>query len=224
MAKIYQTFNELLTQNRGLFKLVSKSKNPGLLNAIWESRTPEIEALKKNLEAIWNENSELANELAHTHATLNSTRDELAQTQKRLQREENIKEGKSVESSFFQEELQVSKEKRSELEIELAKARHYITTLERVTSMKEAELNHANSQLKTLSDNLSIAHTALLTIDQDLQHARSEALKERNEREKSENKLKEEGAMVRQYKQLNFKMSNEMYRLERELEKTHGYN
>ncbi|EQC43858.1 hypothetical protein [Bacteriovorax sp. Seq25_V] len=46
MAKIYKDFNELVEQNKGLFNAVGKSRNYGILEAIWNARNHEVESLK----------------------------------------------------------------------------------------------------------------------------------------------------------------------------------
>ncbi len=57
MSKIYKDFNELVEQNKGLFNVVGKSRNYGILEAIWNARTPEIESLKQQLKTLTLENS-----------------------------------------------------------------------------------------------------------------------------------------------------------------------
>ena len=52
MAKIYRSFSEFRSENRAIFKFLSKSDGRGLHEAIWDSRNPEVEELKSKIEEL----------------------------------------------------------------------------------------------------------------------------------------------------------------------------
>lgn len=60
MAKIYKNFEDLVEQNKGLFSVILKNGNINVLEAIWNARQSEIDALKVENQTLKKANNSLS--------------------------------------------------------------------------------------------------------------------------------------------------------------------
>lgn len=62
MAKIYKNADELISENKSIFDFLLKSGKRGIIRAIWESRGPEIDELKKEIKQLKKQNKQTKQE------------------------------------------------------------------------------------------------------------------------------------------------------------------
>lgn len=74
MARIYKDFSEFRSENKSIFKFLSKSDNRGLHEAIWTARETEVNALKAKIEELQSELSSERQTLSHQDQELNQFR------------------------------------------------------------------------------------------------------------------------------------------------------
>lgn len=71
MARIYKDFSEFRSENKSIFKFLSKSDNRGLHEAIWNARDIEITALKKKINELQQDLSDERQNFTHQDQELN---------------------------------------------------------------------------------------------------------------------------------------------------------
>lgn len=195
---VYRDFDELIKENRGLFKYFKKSKNPGLIKAIWNARGAEISFLKERLESVEKSNH------------------------KRLSWLRSLKELQSKYKDLIEglTELKV-KFKKIKKENELNKAefiryKKYSKSLEFALNTTTGEKVDEQTQKESLTTQLTMVNKALLETDKEnLQlHLKIKELEEQIFDLQDE--LKVEKGKTKQHMRINKSMENELFRLNHE--------
>lgn len=220
--QIYKTFEDLLKSNKSLFKLFSKSTNNGLLKAIWEAREAEINVYKEKIKYLQAKAETTEIELAEKKKTILFFEQEVAKNEAMINALSVKRDSTLYQVSFLEEEINSRDQKFEEAQKEIQKLKNYVEVLEKTLKMKDAEDNKTDKDLNVLEDNMTIAHQTIMELDHQnqLKLERIEWLEK--ELAKTQDALKLEKATNRQYKDLNFKMSNELYKLNHEVERLGG--
>jgi len=230
----YKTFDDLLKNNKGLFKLFWKSQNNGLLKAIWEARQGEIDILKDQIKFLKDKGSLQEAEIGEKNTMMNlmskKIESEKANFEAALESHKaevnalNVRrESLLYQLSYDEKEIEARDLKISLLESELEKMKSYASVMEKTLAMKDAEDQKQHSDQYALEENLTISHETLIELNNQREALASQVSRLESELSELKSQYKESQAVTRQFKELNFKMSNELYKLNHEVERLNGF-
>jgi DNA repair exonuclease SbcCD ATPase subunit len=227
MRKIYQSFEELLKQNQGLFSLLRKKegrKMDGTFRAIWDARQAEIDEFKSAIDELYKQINFEHKQSKEYRFLLEKSVQENEVQDKRLSELTNFLSISSTEfaDELFQKEKMISylnkkfAEKTISEEVlnsEIEKSERYQKSLESAFNMAQSQIGHETSVVEKREKSVEEK-----TVHIDLLLKEIKNLKNKNQEvnQELENTLKElEGSKTyaRQYKMINNKMSNELHRL-----------
>jgi chromosome segregation ATPase len=220
---IYATFEELIKENKGLFKLFRKAKNPGLVRAVWDSRQVEVETLNTQLlkreeqivgrdqkiqeikeewsdkERLWFENFIQEREKERTYL-------------------QNIDE-KEIDIDFLKKTLNSLEneigqwQKRTKIiHFERERLEKLSRSLESALNIKLAEVKGLEKKAEGLRNDTELGHYTMIRQQEELEivfHEKSELSAENNELTE---KLEKSESKARQLKRFNFQLENELYK------------
>lgn len=230
----YKTFDDLLKNNKGLFKLFWKSQNNGLLKAIWEARQGEIDILKDQIKFLKDKTTLNEAEIGEKNTMINLMSKEIETSKAQFEAateshkaEVNAlnvrRESLLYQLSYDEKEIEARDQKISLLETELEKMKSYASVMEKTLAMKDAEDQKQSSDQYALEENLTISHETLIELNNQREALTSQVRRLEKELTELKAQHKEGQAVTRQFKELNFKMSNELYKLNHEIERLNGF-
>jgi chromosome segregation ATPase len=203
---IFNNFDELIKENRGLFKFFRKSKNPGLIKAIWSARDHEVSFLKERLNAVEKSNHERLAWLKSLK-TLKQKYNELLNKFKTLK--ENHK------SLMLENKMNAAEFKRY---------KKYSKSLEFALNSINGEKVDEQSQKDSLANQLSMVNKALLETDKENNELKANIFLLEETLFEIKEELKLEKSKAKQHLRINKSMENELFRLNHELEQQQYLN
>jgi chromosome segregation ATPase len=227
MRKIYQSFEELLKQNQGLFSLLRKKegrKMDGTFRAIWDARQAEVDEFKAAIDELYKQINFEQKQSKEYKTLLEKSISENANQEERL---DKLTEFLSISATDFADEIFLKEKMISFLNKKLEervasedKLNNEIEKKERFSRSLESAFNMAQSQIGHETDVKENREKAVeeKTVHIDLLLKEIKNLKNKNqevnqELENSQKELEDSKSYARQYKMLNNKMSNELHRL-----------
>lgn len=240
-SPIYHSFQDLLENNQGVFRLFRKAKNPGMYQAVWQSRQAEVETLKERLiqlEKVSAEKNVAKRQLNDEWE--NYERHWFEQHNGLLNEIENLKEvikTKDADLSHMKEVLEDNKKANKntlaglEGEIELWKQRYFSMreemeqnktlnrSIDRVIAMKTAEVQKLTKEVKVAEESKQLSQLALVKLDE--QHTKTEQENQllKQQIRELESELKKSESYAKEFRRINHRMENELYRVNNELER-----
>ncbi len=221
---IYSSLEQLFEQNKGIFKLFRKSKTPGLLRAIWDSREGEIESLRIQLSITQKELQSLR-ELRQTEYNHQQQSEmDSFEYYYRQERENALKQSKIDQLNQFitnlKSKLSQQNGEREKLQETLFRYQSLNQSLEVAFKSKEAEILKEKRAQSVLEGNLDISHMGLTKLNEELTKLQVEIKEWENRYKKACEKLEKLEVQNRNYKRLNRNMETELFRVNEKLERT----
>jgi chromosome segregation ATPase len=229
-SPIYNNFQDLLDNNQGIFRLFRKTKNPGMYQAVWLARQAEMETLKERLtqteelleqqkqfslsgdltwqdnERVWFEqHNELLQEIEELKAVISS--------------KENSINGQKETIQGLEKEIEAWKEKSIDLREDREKFKVLSRSLERVVNMKTQQDDKSQKDLGKIKTHLNLSQHALIKLDDEYTQVELENKQLKAELEELRDKLSKNENYTKEYRKINHRMENELYRVTNELEK-----
>ena len=221
MAKIYETFRQLVDQNKSIFTLF-KDVNPGLCQAVWDAREPQIEALKESAAAYDKTIGQMKEAIDKAHLVNEKLRLDIKQAHCEIEKIQALAASESEEAGSRIRDLdngiEEARRESERLRTDNAKKDSYIKGLEFVrksdTHQKE-QLTEENERLKVMQENAA----ARLADHEEVVSKITASLDEKDLLIKQlSSELKKAEAYSRQYRLINNRMSTEMDKMNREVE------
>lgn len=237
-SPIYENFQNLLDNNQGIFRLFRKTKNPGMYQAVWQARQGEVDTLKerlcymernlqakmesfKALDSDWSEREcqwfeehqhllQRITDLKIIIETKNENINDLHQSIKRIE-EETIQ--------GLEQEITTWKEKYFSIREDLEKYKTLSRSLNRVVEMKQGEDNKTSKDVKRLEGHLRLSQQALIKLDDEYERVASENDRLKSRIEALEDEVKKSNSYAKEFRRINHRMENELYRVNNELER-----
>ena len=227
MRKIYESFEELLKQNQGLFSLLRKKegrKMDGTFRAIWDARQAEIDEFKTAIDELYKQINFEQKQNKEFKTLLEKSIAENATLEEKIIK---LTDFLSISTTEFADEL-FQKEKmisylNKKFEEKLASEESLTTEIqkkERFSRSLESAFNMAQSKIGHEANTVEMKEKAVeeKTVQIDLLLKEIKNLKNKNqevnqELESTLKELEDSKSYARQYKMLNNKMSNELHRL-----------
>ena len=203
---IYKNFDELIKENRGLFKFFRKSKNPGLIKAVWFSRENEVQMLKEKLS--------LAESSNHSRLSWKTSLDSLTTKFNELTRKFEV-------LKFEHKGLQ---KQSNNYKNEFLRYRKYSKSLEVALKATNGEKVDEENQKDSLSSQLIMTNKALLETDKENSELHQKIMELQNDIYELQDELNIERSKSKQHLRINNKMENELFRLNNELEQQQFVN
>lgn len=215
-SPIYKNFQHLLTENSGIFKLFSKTKNPGMFQALWQARQAEVDTYKERL--------------SQTETKLNQIQQIYAQENRELQRK--IKDlqalllGQELTTDNLKNKLKVTDQDYTNIkeDIVFLKAEAERLTVENQTLKNELSISEKD-QLDLMNEKDKMGRELLKTHESLMKtHERQQILAKENEELLSENEslsfsLEKSKHYAKEFRRINSRMENELHRVNHELER-----
>jgi flagellar biosynthesis chaperone FliJ len=201
-----------------------------MYQAVWLARQAEMETLRsrlvqteeqvelqktKNLdsssswqqnESMWFEqHNELLGSIEALQETVSHKDDSLAAQKETIQ-------GLEKEIEAWKEKSMVMREDREKYKV-LARS------LERVVNMKTQQEDKSQKDLGKIKSHLSLSQHALIKLDDEYTIVSQENLKLKAQVEEMEQQLQKNENYTKEYRKINHRMENELYRVNHELEK-----
>ena len=240
-SPIYKNFQHLLDHNQGIFRLFRKTKNPGMYQAVWQARQAEIDTLKERLAQIENLLIEKGKEVLkiesdwrgreilwfEQHQVLSENNKDLKKiiTNKnnKIQEFKNkIHRLKEETLRGLEKEVGKWKEKSFHYREELEKYKTLTRSLNRVIDMKKSQDDKHESDLRKVQNHLNISQQALIKLDDEYEKEKEKNYLLQEKVQELESELKQSVAYAKEYRRINHRMENELYRVNNELEKAHS--
>ncbi len=248
-SPIYNNFQHLLDNNQGVFRLFRKAKNPGMYQAVWQSRQAEVDTLKERL--IQSEGQIGEKEKVLTHLSLEWEKNEMkwfeefnSQRQNITYLEEMLKEAQSqiqklthdlkeqkegyvqeiqkIKDNHMREKAALKKDLLLQKE-ETEKFRILTRSQERVIKMNSHKDHKFEDEIRKLETHLNLSQHALIKLDSEYEHSHVEIQNLKNRVYELENQLDESEKYNKEYKRINHRMENELYRVTTELENIQSF-
>ncbi|MCP4913164.1 MAG: hypothetical protein GY909_08590 [Oligoflexia bacterium] len=222
-SPVYKTLQQLMDANQGLFKLFNKVKSPGLIQAIWQARQIEVDSLnshlsrtEEELQAAREEISRLKQlrreDLENYQNTLFNVNTLLDKREDEIKWLEKVNDSLKVQIEFLDEENSTLSEKKEKLE-------KFSRDIDRALSITQSRLLEAHKKSKITEDNLAIAHATIVKLDDDVTTREEEIFELKDEINYLSKEIEDLKTYAKQYRKINHKMENELYRVNTELEK-----
>ncbi|MDC1173977.1 hypothetical protein OAT67_01165 [Bacteriovoracaceae bacterium] len=220
---IYKTLQQLMESNQGLFKLFNKVKSPGLIQAIWQARQIEVDALSSHLNETEIKLAQAKEEIQRLRnlkrEDLNNHQSTMYKVNELLDKRDDeiiwlkkVNDSNKVQIDFLDEENGILKEKKEKLE-------KFSRDIERALAITQTRLIEAHRKAKLTEDNLAIAHAAIIKMDDDSTEKEETILELQEEVGFLQRELDDLKTYAKEYRKINHKMENELYRVNSELEK-----
>lgn len=237
-APIYQNFQNLLDHNQGIFRLFRKTKNPGMYQAVWQARQAEVDTLRERLmqmektvqhkviekneldsdwregELAWFEQQQhLLGRIEDLKSIINQKNDQITSLKGDIQHlQEETLQG-------LEKEIETWKEKAFNHREDLEKYKTLSRSLNRVIDMKKLSDEKTESEMKKLKTHLSISQQALIKLDDEYEREVQKNLLLEQRIQELEDELNQSKAYAKEYRRINHRMENELYKVNSELEK-----
>jgi len=232
-SPIYNNFQNLLENNQGVFRLFRKAKNPGMYQAVWQSRQAEVDTYKERLlqseELLSSKDREKAaieNQFETCEATWFEQHNEQRQTIEFLQAQlkqanETITrqndEAIRSKDNYNREKMALKKDLLQQRE-ETEKFRILARSMERVIKMNGHKNGRYEDEIKKLETHLNLSQHALIKLDDEYENSQIEIQRLQHRIEELESELDESKRYNKEFKRINHRMENELYRVTSELE------
>lgn len=237
-SPIYENFQNLLDNNQGIFRLFRKTKNPGMYQAVWQARQGEVETLRerlahmeknvlvkiesyKKLDSQWQEreinwfeeHQHLLSRIEDLKHIIETKNDEIRTLELSLvkKQEETI--------TGLEQEISTWKEKYFLLREDLEKYKTLSRSLNRVVEMKQGEDNKNANDKRKLESHLRLSQQALIKLDEEYERVASENELLKAEIDDLKEELKKSNNYAKEFRRINHRMENELYRVNNELER-----
>lgn len=197
---VYRNFEELIKEHKNLFKLFRKSKNPGLLRAIWSARDVEIEFYKDRLKNIEKSN--------HQRLNWKYSLDQLSKKFSQI----------NQQFSLLKFDYINIKEEARNYKNEFLRYKNYSKSLESALKSIDSDKYSEESQKTSLSEQLMMVNKALMETDHENQMLLEQVAQMKEQIFELQDDLKWEKSKNRQHLRINQKMENELYRLNNQKE------
>ncbi|MCR9203707.1 MAG: hypothetical protein NXH75_03955 [Halobacteriovoraceae bacterium] len=237
-SPIYQNFQNLLDHNQGIFRLFRKTKNPGMYQAVWQARQAEVDTLKERLDQMeasvqlkkwerdqldcdWRE-EELSwfEQYTHLLTCIDELKDIIKDKNEKIHSLQlNVKQLEEGTLQGLEKEIETWKEKAFSHREELEKYKTLSRSLNRVIEMKRNQESKQESDVKKLQGHLNISQQALIKLDDEYEKERKKNLILEERVQELEDEIKQSNAYAKEYRRINHRMENELYRMNNELEK-----
>jgi chromosome segregation ATPase len=237
MRKIYQSFEELLKQNQGLFSLLRKKegrKMDGTFRAIWDARQAEIDEFKSAIDELYKKINFEQKQSKEYRFLLEKSVQENEVQDKRLS---ELTDFLSISSTEFADEL-FEKEKiisylnkkfaektNSEkvLNSEIEKSERYQKSLESAFNMAQSQIGHETSIIEKREKSVKEKALHIDLLLKEIKHLKNKNQEVNQELENTLKELEGSKTYARQYKVINNKMSNELHRLNNKVHELDPY-
>lgn len=237
MRKIYESFEELLKQNQGLFSLLRKKdgkRMDGTFKAIWDARQAEIDEHKSAIDELYKQINFEQKQNKEYKSLLEKSISENAKLDEQIETLTNFLSASATEfaQELFQKEKIISylNKKFSErldvegkLEAEIEKNSRYQRSLESAFNMAQSQIDHESKgkEVKEKDANEKAQQISLLLKEvQNLKNINQEI---NQDLENTLQELEESRSYARQYKMINNKMANELHRVNNKLHEVDPY-
>tara|TARA_Y100000780_G_C13696081_1_gene422983 strand:+ start:116557 stop:117372 length:816 start_codon:yes stop_codon:yes gene_type:complete len=248
-SPIYHNFQNLLENNQGVFRLFRKAKNPGMYQAVWQSRQAEVDTYKERL--IQSENTLIEREESYQSLIQNleinhheNQRDweskeatwfeqsneqrqsieflqaKLAEAEHQIQKQ--TQESQRTKENYLREKAALRKDLLAQKE-ETEKYRILARSLERVIKMNGHKDSKYEDEIKKLETHLNLSQHALIKLDTEYDQSQIELAQLRSRVQELEERLGESERYNKEYKRINHRMENELYRVTTELENIQSF-
>lgn len=237
-SPIYQNFQNLLDHNQGIFRLFRKTKNPGMYQAVWQARQAEVDTLKERLEQMeasvqlkmlerdqldcdWRE-EELSwfEQYTHLLTCIEELKGIIKDKNEKIDSLKlNVKQLEEGTLQGLEKEIETWKEKAFSHREELEKYKTLSRSLNRVVEMKRNQENKQEGDVKKLQSHLNISQQALIKLDDEYEKEIKKNLLLQERVQELEDEIKQSNAYAKEYRRINHRMENELYRMNNELEK-----
>lgn len=238
-SPIYENFQNLLDNNQGIFRLFRKTKNPGMYQAVWQARQGEVDTLKERLnqmelrvtekmqgtleldsewrerECTWfEEHQHLLERIRDLKHMIESKNHQINSLQGEVKRthEETV--------AGLESEISTWKEKYFHIREDLEKYKTLSRSLNRVVEMKKGEDLKTTKDVRNLENHLRLSQQALIKLDDEYEKVCSENDQLKSRIEELEEELQKSNSYAKEFRRINHRMENELYRVTSELERT----
>ncbi len=237
MRKIYQSFEELLKQNQGLFSLLRKKegrKMDGTFRAIWDARQAEIDEFKVAVDELYKQINFEQKQSKEYKSLLEKSISENAAQEERLNR---LSEFLSVSTTEFADEL-FQKEKmitylnkkfeerlafEETLNTEIEKKERFSRSLESAFNMAQSQIGHDSEVVENKEKAVAEQSVQISLLLKEVKNLKNKNQEVNQELENTLKELEESKSYARQYKMINNKMSNELHRLNNKVHELDPY-
>ncbi|MFT6070563.1 MAG: chromosome segregation ATPase [Bacteriovoracaceae bacterium] len=227
MRKIYQSFEELLKQNQGLFSLLRKKegrKMDGTFRAIWDARQAEIDEFKVAVDELYKQINFEQKQSKEYKSLLEKSLKENADQEERLNK---LSEFLSISTTEFADEL-FQKEKmisylnkkfeerlafEETLNSEIQKKERFSRSLESAFNMAQSQIGHESEVIENKEKAVAEQSVQIDLLLKEIKNLKNKNQEVNQELENTLKELEESKSYARQYKMINNKMSNELHRL-----------
>lgn len=229
-SPIYNNFQNLLDNNQGIFRLFKKTKNPGMYQAVWQARQGEVDTYREVLDRAEESILDHKNQLLKKESDWSEREcvwfEEHQHFLSRIKDLHELIEGKNGIISGLREtlqglekEIEAWKEKSYSLREDLEKYKVMNRSLERVINMDRTKENKAQDDLVKMQRHLNLSQHALIKLDDEYEMVRSENVHLKKRIDELEDQLNQSKSYAKEFRKINHKMENELYRVTNELEK-----
>ncbi len=255
-SPIYNNFQNLLENNQGVFRLFRKAKNPGMYQAVWQSRQAEVDTYKERLlqseVLLSNKEAEKLEIESEYQRLIQNIEVNQADNQSEWQTleaqwfEQHTEQRQSIE--FLSEQLKEANLKIERQNEEALKARDNYNreksalkkdllnqreetekfrilarSMERVIKMNGHKDHRYEDEIKKLETHLNLSQHALIKLDSEYENGQIELEQLRARVQELEDQLGESERYNKEYKRINHRMENELYRVSTELENIQSF-
>lgn len=237
-SPIYHNFQNLLDNNQGVFRLFRKAKNPGMYQAVWQSRQAEVDTYKerllqseKLLSAKEREKLDIEINFHKSEATWFEQHNEQRKTIELLQetlKNANTKiahqnDDKLKAKDNYEREKMALKKDLLEQRQETEKFRILARSMERVIKMNGHKDGRYENEISKLEAHLNLSQHALIKLDDEYEKSQVDLQNQQNRIKELENKLNESEHYNKEFKRINHRMENELFRVTNELENMQSF-
>ncbi|MBK26872.1 MAG: hypothetical protein CME70_22915 [Halobacteriovorax sp.] len=227
MRKIYQSFEELLKQNQGLFSLLRKKegkKMDGTFRAIWDARQAEIDEYKTAIDELYKQINFEQKHSKEVKTLLEKSISENAELDAQVETLTNFLSASATEfaEELFQKEKMISflnKKFNQRLEVEeklsneIEKNSRYQRSLESAFNMAQSKIDHEATEKNSKARDVNEKSEQINLLLKEINNLKNINQEINQELESTMKELEDSKAYARQYKMINNKMANELHRM-----------
>ncbi len=219
MYDTYQTLEEFLQANGLAKKAYLEGPHPEVFHLLFDSKQNEIDKAHQMIDHLKAQLSRLGQEMRHIEErnfterlTLGQQSKKLTETIQELEKRNIVLESSNAERSFLNNEIEAL-HKQCEQYSRLQKSMDHALKWER------SQINSLTRETEELSQSVDTSHMAVIQMDQEIQHLKSKLADREKQIQEMSEELDDSRSYGRQYKQINNRMTNELFRKNSEIEK-----
>lgn len=220
-SPIYKNFQNLLAENSGVFKLFKKTKNPGMYQAVWQARQAEVDTYRERLQQVEKRLNFLSNDAVTENRSMH----------RRIKDLQAILLGKGETIDDLKDRLHKCEQELKETQKSLALKEQESQHLSIINQSFERKNDQARQDIALLTKentkkekDITIAHQALIKLDQDYQDLRANCDDLTQENNKLCDELEKSRHYAKEFRRINSRMENELHRVHTELERVQSFN